>query len=95
MKRFNSKLSDQSGSHVLAVALVVLALGVVGFAGYKVQQAHTATYTVTHTAAESTPASIKGTADLNQTSQALDDSSAQLDSSLDDAALDADLNSML
>jgi len=88
MKRLN-----QSGSHILGVALLVLALGVVGFAGYKVQQAHkpTASVSVTHTV----PATITTTADLQQTSQALDDSSAQLDSNLDDSSLNADLSSML
>jgi uncharacterized protein HemX len=89
MKRLN-----QSGSHIVALVLVVLALGVVGFAGYKVQQAHSKTDN-TATTAHVAPATIHDTADLQQTSQALDDDSSQLDTSLDDAALDADLNAML
>jgi uncharacterized protein HemX len=91
MKRLN-----QSGSHILALALLVLALGVVGFAGYKVQQAHnttdaTTTAATTHVA----PATIKDTTDLQQTSQALDDDSSQLNTNLDDTSLNADLNAML
>ena len=92
MKRLN-----QSGSHVLGFALLVLVLGVVGFAGYKVQQAHnnsdTAVQTATTTA--KVPATIANTAELQQASRALDDSSAQLNSSLDDSSLNTDLNSML
>ena len=95
MKRFNPQRLNQSGSHLLAVALFVLALGVVGAAGYKVQQAHKTTDAVSQTAVKTAPATINTTADLDQTSQALDSSSAQLDSALDDTALDADLNSML
>lgn len=91
MKRLN-----QSGSHILGFALLVLALGVIGFAGYKVQQAHNKTAdTVSQTAAAKAPATINTTADLTQTSQSLDSSSSELDSSLDDTTLDADLNSML
>jgi uncharacterized protein HemX len=95
MKRCNLQRLNQSGSHILALALVVLALGVVGFAGYKVQQAHSKTTPATTAAAHTVPATITTTADLEQTSQALDSDSSQLNASLDDSGLDADLNSML
>lgn len=91
MKRLN-----QSGSHVIAVAFLVLALGVVGYAGYKVQQAHNKSDTTTQAATVvSAPKTIANTADLQQASSALDSSSSQLNSNLDDSSLNADLDSML
>ncbi|HSX05544.1 MAG TPA: hypothetical protein VLF69_03705 [Candidatus Saccharimonadales bacterium] len=92
MKRLN-----QSGSHIVGLALLVLALGVIGFAGYKVEQAHnkTATATTQSTASTTAPATIANTADLQQTSAALDDASTQLNAGLDDSSMNADLNSML
>ena len=90
MKRLN-----QSGSHVLGLVLLVLALGVVGFAGYKVQQAHDNKVASQTTTTATVPATISNAADLNQAGQALDDSSAQVNSSLDDSSLNADLNDML
>lgn len=92
MKRLN-----QSGSHILGFALLVLALGVVGFAGYKVEQAHNKADVTTQasTAPVAAPKAIANTADLQQASSALDSSSPQLNSNLDDSSLDTDLNSML
>lgn len=91
MKRLN-----QSGSHVLGIALLVLVLGVIVFAGYKVQQAHDKTNASQTTASTaSVPATISNTAGLQQAGQVLDNSSAQLNSSLDDSSMNADLNSML
>ncbi len=91
MKRLN-----QTGSHVIAVMLLVLALGVVGYAGYTVMQAHNKLST-TQTAATtaSAPDTISSTADLNQASAALDSASTQVNSNLDDSSLNADLSSML
>jgi len=91
MKRLN-----QAGSHVVGLVLLVLALAVVGFSGYKVQQARHKTVAssagaITHSA----PATISNTADLQHTAQALDDASTQLNSNLDDSSLNADLGSML
>jgi len=88
MKRLN-----QSGSHVVGLVLLILVLGVVGFAGYKVQQAHTKTKTADST--QTVPATITTTSDLQKASQAMDDSSSQLSANLDDSSMDADLNSML
>jgi ABC-type uncharacterized transport system permease subunit len=94
MKRLN-----QSGSHIIGIALFVLALGVVGFAGYKVTQAHhqsaDSSSTTTSKTTPSVPASIKTSADLNQAGTVLDGSSAQLNSGLDDSSLNTDLDSML
>lgn len=96
MKRLN-----QTGSHVIAIAALVLALGVIGFAGYKVSQSNnkpvsTSSTTVsTQTKPPVVPTTIGSTADLQQASSVLDQSSSQLNSNLDDSSLNADLNSML
>lgn len=90
---------NQSGSHVLGFALLVLALGVVGFAGYRVEQAYNQSDTTAQMAVTAkpvaAPATIANTADLQQTSSALDSASSQLNANLDDSNLNADLNSML
>ncbi|HSX06871.1 MAG TPA: hypothetical protein VLG92_04065 [Candidatus Saccharimonadia bacterium] len=92
------KRLDQSGSHILAFALLILVLGVVGFTGYKVQQSHDKT-DVADSSVTSTqttvPKAVTTTADLQAAGQVLDQSSAQLSNSLDDGQLNADLNSML
>lgn len=86
----------QAGSHIVAVAVGVLVLGVVAFAGYTVMQRNDAT-TPTTTSPDKTSSSdgINSTADLTTASNTLDSSSSQLDSSLNDASLDADLNDLL
>lgn len=89
MKRLN-----QSGSHVLAVLVVVAALAVVGLVGYRVQQSNKQN-DVTASTTSKVPTAISTKTDLSTTSKALDQSSAQLDSGLNDTSLDADLNSML
>jgi predicted negative regulator of RcsB-dependent stress response len=95
MKRF-----DQTGSHVIAIATLVLVLGVVGFAGYKVSQSNSkpaasSTVAQTQTKPAVVPTTISSTADLQQASSVLDQSSTQLNSGLDDSSMNADLNSML
>jgi len=95
MKRLN-----QTGSHLIALALLVLALGVISFAGYTVVQRNKPADTASTTAQTQTktavvPATIKNTADLQQAGTVLDNSSSQLNTSLDDSALNADLSSML
>jgi len=93
MKRLN-----QSGSHVIALALLILVLGLVGFTGYKVQQSHDNKTKVSQATAPTkavVSSTIANAADLQTVSQSLDQSSAQLNSGLDDSQLNADLNSML
>lgn len=90
MKRLN-----QNGSHLLGIALLVLALGVVAFAGYTVSHRNKEVATTTLTSTASVPKTINNKADLNQASTALDNSSAQLDSSLNDSSLNADMNDLL
>lgn len=89
---------NQTGfGHVAAVG-IVLFLAVAGFAGYKVvtMNRNAAVTPSTQTAASSsTPTSIHSKADLSQAGKALDSSSAQVNSSLNDGALDSDLNDML
>lgn len=91
MKRLN-----QTGSHIVGVAVLLLVLGVVGFAGYKVMNANKKDdVTTTTKTANSVPSSIKNTADLTQAANALDSSSAQVNSGLDDSQLNGSLNDML
>jgi len=95
MKRLN-----QSGSHIVALALAVVVVAVLGFAGYRVMQANKTTpVTTASTQPLSTPsavpATIKTNGDLTATAKALDDTSAQVDSSLNDNSLNSDLNDLL
>lgn len=92
MKRLN-----EAGSHVIAVALLVLVLGLVGFTGYKVMHANDKDSTnKTATSQKATaPVQINSKADLEQASKALDSSSGDVNGSLNDGALDADMNDML
>lgn len=87
---------NQAGiGHIVLVAVLLL-VGVIGFAGYQVVQKNAAKTEVAQTApAETAPASIKSKADLEKTEKALAGSDAELDSSLNDKALDADIDSML
>jgi len=93
MKRLN-----QTGSHLIGIALLVVVLGLVAFAGYTVSHRNSKTTKATATAGAKTtvaPASIKNSADLQQTASALDSAASQLNASLDDSGMNADLNSML
>ncbi len=87
---------NQTGiGHVIAVAVLLL-VGVIGFAGYQVVQKNAAKTEVAQTApVETAPDPIKTKADLQKTEKALAGSDAELDSSLNDKALDADIDSML
>jgi hypothetical protein len=90
------KRLDQTGSHVVGIMLLVLVLGFIGFAGYKVMNTNkTATNKLSATAPATTPAAIQNTADLTQAASALDSSSAQVNSGLDASQLDSSLNDML
>ena len=91
------KRLDQTGSHIVAVALLVAVLGVVGFAGYKVMSANKSnTDTTTATTKSSTvPSNIRNTADLTQAASVLDSSASQVNNGLDDNGLNSSLNDML
>lgn len=92
MKRLNN-----SGSHVVAFFVAFLVLGVIGLAGYKVYKGDNVTVstpTLTKTAS-AVPGTIKSNADLTQAAKALDASSAQVNSSLNDGSLNNDLNDLL
>ncbi|HSX43214.1 MAG TPA: hypothetical protein VLF59_03960 [Candidatus Saccharimonadales bacterium] len=91
MKRLN-----QSGSHIIALALVVLALGVVGFAGYKVMQRNQKSPVVTANGTNiAIPTTIKTKTDLTVTAKSLDSASAELNSSIDTGSLDSSMNDLL
>lgn len=92
MKRLN-----QTGSHIIGFALLVVALGLVAFAGYTVSHRTKSVATTASTVSTKSvvPATIKNAGDLQQTAQALDSASSQLNSGLDDSSMNADLNSML
>lgn len=89
------KRSSQSGSHVVAVALFVVFVAAAGFAGYKVWQMQQSAASTNTTASVQVPSKITNTATLNQTAAALDQASAQVNSNLDDSALNSDLNDLL
>lgn len=90
---------NQKGFGVLGVAVALVFVGVVGFAGYKVvtmNKVADSQATTARTAQEvAVPETIKTKADLTQTSKALDSSSTQLDNGLSESSLDADVDSML
>jgi predicted negative regulator of RcsB-dependent stress response len=90
MKRFN-----QQGSLHLGILLAVLVVAAVAFAGYRVWSNGQDDTTQTATASTAVPSEIKTKADLAQTGKALDQTSSELDSSMNDASLDSDINSML
>lgn len=93
MKRY-----DQTGSHLMVVLLLVVVVGVIALAGYKVWQMQSGNTTPASNPMASSatvPSAIQSKADLTQASHVLDQASAQLNSSLDDSALNTDINSML
>jgi hypothetical protein len=90
--------SSESGSHIIALALIVLFVAVAGFSAYKVwtmQQTPVDNVATTTTAATTVPAKITNAATLSQTSTALDSDLSQMNNDLNDSSLSADLNSML
>jgi hypothetical protein len=85
---------NQKGSLHLGLLLGLVVIVVVAFAGYRVLQRDQAAETET-TAAASLPAEIKTQEDLTQTSKVLDQTATELDASLNETALDTDINAML
>ena len=91
------KRSNQSGSHIIALALAVLVVGLIAFAGYRVYQMQQTANSPSSSTTASTlvPVKITNTATLKQAGTALDAASVQLDASLDDSSLNTAVNSML
>jgi hypothetical protein len=86
----------QTGSHVVALSLVVLVLGVVAFAGYTVMNRTKKTPTETATGTNiTTPKTIETKADLQATAKSLDTASSDLNSGLDDSSLDSSMSDLL
>jgi uncharacterized protein HemX len=90
------RVRNQSGfGHVVLLVLLV-AVAVIGFAGYRVWTARNSSTTDTSvSSAIKVPTTITSKADLIQTSKSLDASAVQLNNSLDASVLDSDVNSML
>lgn len=79
--------SDQRGSsHIVLIGLIIV-LGVVGFAGYRVMNANK------DETATTVPSKIESKKDVQQAQKSLD--SDNLDSDLNTADLDKDLNDLL
>jgi predicted negative regulator of RcsB-dependent stress response len=93
----NARKYAQAGIGHVVLLFVIVFVAVVGFAGWKVATMNKVADTAQAAAVTSpkVPDQIKTKADLVQTSKALDDSSSQVDGSLNDSALNADLNDML
>lgn len=89
---------NQRGVGHIAALLVVVFVAVAGFAGYKVVTMNKTSQPVAATtvaASPKVPAKITNKTDLTDASMALDSQSAQVNGSLNDNALNTDLNDML
>lgn len=90
------KRLTQSGSHVIALALLIVALGAVVFTGYTVSHRNKKTPVAsTNAQTAGVPATIKTKADLAATATSLDNASASLNSSVDTGSLDSSMNDLL
>lgn len=90
-----ARLNSRGIGH-LALVFVLLFVAVVGFAGYKVMTKNSADSTVNSTAPTTlVPKKISNKASLTQAGKALDNSSSDVNSNLNDKALDPGLNDML
>jgi len=87
------KRLTETGSHVVALALGVLVIGVIIFAGYTVMQRQDGSVSTADSSTAKTDTA--SSSELKADEAELDASSKQLDSGLDDSSLDADLNDML
>jgi len=83
---------NQSGSHIVAVALLILVVGVVGLVGYRMMHHNSSTATLTPASSSS---NINNKGDLQNTAKSLSNSSADVNSSLDSSSLNGDLNDLL
>jgi uncharacterized protein (UPF0333 family) len=90
------KNGKQAGSHVVALSLLVLVLGVVVFAGYTVMHHAKKTDNQTTASTQTTaPKTIQTKADLQTTAKSLDSSSSDLNTGLNDSSLDSSMNDLL
>lgn len=90
------KTSSEAGSHVLAFALAILAVALIGFAGYRVWTMQRAASTQSNATTTATvPAKITNKATLDRAASVLDQSSAELNATLDGSSLTADVNALL
>lgn len=90
------KTVQQSGSHVIAIAVGLLALSVVAFTGYTVLlRNRSAPATRANGTRLTSQAAITTKADLDRTARSLDTASADIDSSVDASSLDSSLNDLL
>lgn len=88
--------SSEAGSHILGLALGIVVIAVIGFAGYKVwTMQQTAANTTPTTTTAVVPTKITNKATLDQAATVLDQSSAQLNSGLDSSSLNTYLNALL
>jgi hypothetical protein len=93
----NLRKSQTGIGHVVAVLLIVVIAGV-AFAGYTVYKAGQKTddnQTATTASSDALPTTIKTKADLTATSNYLDNTATELNSSLDPSSLDSDIDQLL
>lgn len=91
-----TRIMNQKGFGHVVIIFVVLFVAVAGLAGYKVMTMHNSDSSNGSAAAvPKVPATITSKADLTAAAKALDSAGVQLNSSLDDSALNSDLNDLL
>jgi hypothetical protein len=88
MKRLN-----QRGSHILAIAIGIVVVGVIAFAGYKVMNNDPAADKKDQAA--TAPTSIENKDDLQQASDSLNDTNATVNSDLNTDSLNDNLDDLL
>jgi hypothetical protein len=91
------KKSSEAGSHIVGLALGIVVIAIIGFAGYRVwtMQQSAAGAPQTAATAATVPAKITNKTTLDQAEAVLDQSSARVSSSLDNASLNTYLKAML
>lgn len=86
---------NQNGFEAVGILLVVVVVAIIGFASFKVLTLNKTVDPPATSAAVSEPDSIESDGDLSDTSKSLDSASSELDTSLNDEALNADLDALL
>ena len=85
------RISSERGVGHIVIVLLLLVVGVVGFAGYTVMNSQKDT----DKTASSVQAKVDSVPELKEADTTLTQASSDLDSSLDTSALDADIDAML